>query len=516
MTSLSTYLLMATLTAAPAANGGAAAPVEVVKFTATWCGPCRAMEPVLDQVRARGVPVTPIDVDQRPEVARQHAITSVPTMLLVSNGEVRDRIDGVVSTEVLLARIERVRRSSPSGDQRASSQRRSDRARDPRRQPAAETGPPSARPSAARPTSSPRGGGRPTDRDRGRTPRSSEINDAAIAASVRLRVADDGGESFGTGTIVDVHDRDALILTCGHIFRDSDGKGAIRVEFLGPHAGTAVSGQLLRFDLDRDLALVAIRIDLPIRPMRVAPPDARVRVGQSMFSVGCNSGEDPTVMVGELKAINKYQGPNNLVVSGQPVLGRSGGGLFTRDGQLVGVCNAADPEYDEGIYAAFSSIHHHLDAAKLSFVYHSPDSDSPTSNTEMDDSRVRLAGGPMAGLERRRGVRPAAAIRDGMPSHDESGAEVICIIRSKQDPNADSRVMVIDRPSREFLDRLTAEHENQQQRRPTGLRTTSLPPIDARGMPRRAADGRQSGRLPASRSSRDRRRADAGSSPRAD
>ncbi len=68
--------------------------VEVVKFTASWCAPCKAMEPVLEQVAQRGFVVRRIDVDQRRDLADQYQIKSVPTLLIVVAGKVVDRVEG--------------------------------------------------------------------------------------------------------------------------------------------------------------------------------------------------------------------------------------------------------------------------------------------------------------------------------------------------------------------------------------------------------------------------------------
>ena len=55
----------------------------------------------------------------------------------------------------------------------------------------------------------------------------------ARAATVRLRVHDGHGYGAGTGTIIDTHGEEALVLTCGHLFRETDGKGKIEVDLFG-------------------------------------------------------------------------------------------------------------------------------------------------------------------------------------------------------------------------------------------------------------------------------------------
>jgi hypothetical protein len=304
-------------------------------------------------------------------------------------------------------------------------------------------------------------------------------------------VEDPEGESSGTGTIVDVHGQEALVLTCGHLFRDSQGKGSIAVDLFATAEGRTVQGTLIRFDLKRDLALVAIPANEQMDAIPIAGPTFHVAQGQRLFSVGCNEGADPTVMRGQLKAINKYLGPENLVVSGRPIYGRSGGGLFSYDGRLIGVCNAADPELNEGLYAAFASIHRHLDDAKLSFIYRD-DAGVQVASAETDAAPRKLS--PLPGRssptnqptdlhaasprdDRPRGrsdVSPDGSLpwlAQGAEGAEPDGAEVICIIRSKTDPAGENKVVVLDRPSRDFLQRLTDEQRDQQSRQMTRLRT---------------------------------------------
>lgn len=55
---------------------------KVLAFTASWCGPCRHAKPALVRIEARGVDVQIIDIDERPDLARQYGITSVPTFIV--------------------------------------------------------------------------------------------------------------------------------------------------------------------------------------------------------------------------------------------------------------------------------------------------------------------------------------------------------------------------------------------------------------------------------------------------
>jgi hypothetical protein len=190
-----------------------------------------------------------------------------------------------------------------------------------------------------------------------------------LAATARLRVEDSSGVSWGTGTVIDCRQGEALILTCGHIFRDSEGKGRVEVDLFAPGGPRGVAGQVVSWDLKRDLALVSIFTEMEIDAVRVGSVDRSTKPGEPVVTVGCNGGADPTLHHSRITAVDKYLGPANVQVAGQPVQGRSGGGLFGIDGTLIGVCNAADPADNEGLFAALPSIHEQLEEAGLAFVY---------------------------------------------------------------------------------------------------------------------------------------------------
>ena len=140
-----------------------------------------------------------------------------------------------------------------------------------------------------------------------------------------------------------------------------------------PGAPGEVEGHLLAYDLHRDIALVSMRPGIAVRPVRVAPAGYRIEAGTPAFTLGCDKGADATVRETRITAIDKYHGRPNITSTGEPIDGRSGGGLFTAEGLLIGICNAADPQDKEGIYAGLPSIHWQLDEIGQSRLYRPDD-----------------------------------------------------------------------------------------------------------------------------------------------
>ena len=85
-----------------------ATPVAVVDFWATWCGPCRILSPTVDELSAElegKVTVAKCNVDDCEDIAAQYGIRSIPTLLFFKNGELADRLVGVVPKELILEKI---------------------------------------------------------------------------------------------------------------------------------------------------------------------------------------------------------------------------------------------------------------------------------------------------------------------------------------------------------------------------------------------------------------------------
>ncbi|HEY1784136.1 MAG TPA: trypsin-like peptidase domain-containing protein [Pirellulales bacterium] len=486
------------------AVAGAGNDTVLLDFYADWCGPCRAMEPVVTQLIAAGHPIRRVNVSQERQLAARYGVTSIPCYVLVVGGKEVDRLvgaSGAGELEGLLAKA----RLQPTASYTAAPQ-----ARGQSPDASANAGPPSSGilPLAigSQPGGSPGAGplgagalggglvgvpappaahGPPSGRG------SSGISASRLLdASVRLKIEDRDGFSYGSGTIIDARQGEALILTCGHIFRDSQGKGKITVDVFGAQPISKLEGRLISFSYDqggRDVGLISIRPGVPVTVARMAPPGHRLLPGDRVVSIGCDHGAAPTARDSKVTSINKFSGPANVEVAGQPVQGRSGGGLFDAEGYVVGVCNAADPADNEGLFAAAETLHKELDQAKLSAVYQATPGSMPAGNLASGNSDGRDAGATGRAGAADRSVpsgltadelRQAAALAQLSPAEQNAlgqfkaggaQAEVICIVRPLGDPQAKSEVVVLDRASQAFLEQLAAERTTQGTRRLTSM-----------------------------------------------
>ncbi|HEY4233561.1 MAG TPA: trypsin-like peptidase domain-containing protein [Lacipirellulaceae bacterium] len=483
----------------------------LLDFASPTCGPCQQMMPTVESLQQAGYPIRRVDVTREPELAAQFHVDRVPCFVMLSDGNEVDRLLGATSRGQLEQMIQRAgarRGDNPLAGARTAS-------------PESHVSVPPGSPAMPRPSlngtpsmnaapaanvawtgAGPSASRSPGDDISRRDPQAADL----VASTVRIRVDDPAGRSFGTGTIVDARSGEALIITCGHLFRDSQGKGPVTVDLFtaGPEGARTigqVTGQVISYNLDRDIGLVSIKPGRPVRAVPIAASQASIERGAHVISVGCDHGQDPTALASWVTATNRYKGAPNVEANGAPIEGRSGGGLFSTDGSLVGICFAADYEGNEGLYKSLDTIHDELDRVGLSFIYRGPADGRPsasdvavqTPTAGPDVIRFKSPGsGPSdlasqpqpapAPIIPRQEPSPLAADRQGITplaaasgpaaggaasatapnlnsveqaAFDEiiksaSTSKVVCIVRSKE-PGGESEVITLDAVSPEFV-----------------------------------------------------------------
>ena len=81
----------------------------LVDFWAEWCGPCKLIAPLLDEIareKADSIKVAKVNVDENPGLATRFGVRAIPTLLFVKNGQVKQQIVGAASKKDMLAKVE--------------------------------------------------------------------------------------------------------------------------------------------------------------------------------------------------------------------------------------------------------------------------------------------------------------------------------------------------------------------------------------------------------------------------
>ena len=80
----------------------------LVDFWATWCGPCRMIAPVLEEIaeeQGEAVRIVKVNVDNNPELSNRFGIRNIPTLLFFKGGELKDQVVGLTSKADLISRL---------------------------------------------------------------------------------------------------------------------------------------------------------------------------------------------------------------------------------------------------------------------------------------------------------------------------------------------------------------------------------------------------------------------------
>jgi thiol-disulfide isomerase/thioredoxin len=421
MTIASLLFTLLTVGASPASDS--AADAVLLDFQAQWCGPCKRVRPAIQQLIKAGYPVKQIDIDREPKLASRYHVQSVPTFIVVDGaGHELDRTSGFQPAADLARFYNDAAAKAPAESASAPGES------------------PEHSPSTAANDEEDvdaertvrRAAGSTRTEEASPTPAPDFSNPKPWETVVRIRVLGPRSTGFGSGTIIHSTPDESLILTCAHIFKldghrqappaqfprrvmidlfdgNLQGTDPARVHFLESVAGSAVD-----YDFTRDVGLIRIRPGRRLPASRVVPAHWEPKSRMQVLAVGCPEGTDATVwhtVIRRPRILNFLSGnPQYEAVECDvaPKQGRSGGGLFTADGYIAGVCNFAEPQGDHGLYATPRSIYSLLDRNNLMALY------APPTRGSADLLAEARPGGPS------RRNAPVAVARSQSPDQEES------------------------------------------------------------------------------------------------
>lgn len=339
----------------------------MLDFSASWCGPCQSTRPHVEKLKKLGYPIREIDVDNDPDrLAERFQVESVPTFVVVeSDGSELDRLTGAQTASELASFYRRAARKPAANDD-------------------SETAPITLAPRSASTTANPW--------------------ETVVRIKVRItkpRLA----IGFGSGTVIYSDERQAIILTCAHIFKIEHARQQpspsqfpypVLVDLFDgqlkggetPRVTTAeadIPAEIIDINHVGDVALIRIKPGRTLPASKVVPPGWKPTAGLKMTTLGCSQGHDATAWsttVTQPRTVMQKDGGLYEATECMfaPIQGRSGGGLFTMDGVLAGVCDFNDaprggggsvhrsPDY-HGLYASPSTIHKLLDKHRLQICY---------------------------------------------------------------------------------------------------------------------------------------------------
>lgn len=349
-------LVLALLVAVPAAEAGVP---TILDFHSQNCPPCRKMRPEIETLRQAKYPIRSIDVERQAEWAERYDVREVPTFIVIDEqGQVLARSKGYQPAKDLADLFNQARgQATENTAEAADDSNRSD------------------------------GGDLLVDSET----TENAANPEPWKTVVRFQIDDPHTRrvGYGSGTIIESNAEESLILTCAHLFK-IDGareqyapsKFPLRVTvelFDGVGRGSnmtvlpiqKIPGKVVDYNFSTDVALVKIRPGRRLPYSKVVPATWKPQAGQKMTTVGCSQGRDPTAWTTSiLKPAAAGPDPNyrGMECVHAPKQGRSGGGIFTPEGYVAGVCDFASFT-NTGLYARPESIHRLLDRNRLTALY---------------------------------------------------------------------------------------------------------------------------------------------------
>jgi|GEM_PF-617126 len=475
-----------------------AAETVLLEFSSSTCAGCRKIEPLIQELIQQGWPIRQIDAEQNRNLAAQFEITSFPTFIMLVDGYVVDRVNGTAEIPILRTRLLQM---LESGRQQPQSQQISPQILPqtpiPSVQQVSATLPQVRQPDGIPTAMMPSMVLPDTSQSFQPLPLVASPNMSAafpemsamlpenpfLKATVRLRVDGNQSHDWGTGTIIDARNGKALILTCGHIFHSSQGKGAIEIDLFSDRSLKKIKGELIQYNNALDIAFVMMTPPFPVSAVPLAPIDYSPHDGDFVSSTGCDGGAEPTLRQHRIQCVSCAASATNpsfyfIKVDNPPVRGRSGGGLFSQNGYLIGVCNLADQT--DGFFAPLSVIRSEMDRAKLTAIYQFPSvgpavvtspvvAQEPSSFPSTTPSFLPDYPRPPALLPLSTSPQPPLfaqipsvvslppmeqATLEELKRRLDDEAEIICIIRSKRDPNGPSDVIHLQSVSSQFVSAL--------------------------------------------------------------
>ncbi len=494
----------------------------VYEFTASWCGPCQQMSPMVSRLERQGYPIKKVDVDQNREFAGKYRITSIPAFVLVVDGKEVQRVVGATSEQNLKRMFARIPKAAAK--EKPETLLASERSAAPAARQSRQGGLVSRKKKPRFQIPFLGSADDEPEADISEATVRANIDDAAtepvpptlatpMEASVRIRANSGSGINYGSGTIISSEDGRTLVLTCGHICRGMGKSGKMEVDvFYGKTSKTYV-GKVLRYFEKADVGLLEIPTDETYPHSPVVPLGYVVQKGEAVASVGCGGGENPTQQQHRVISLNRYLGPDHIECSGEPIEGRSGGGLFNTAGEVIGVCFARDPQDHRGLYAGVKPIHELLKQCGLQHLYQVPANESVEDESElllvneevevdlqndvadevsMEDeiyTDAELNEAVAANVSVSDTQIPAGsdleALKEAISQVGES--EVVCVVRPIKNPRGASRVVILNRASDQFVRFLTDELESDPLNHTTSLKIPAAPKKTVKNTTHRSA-----------------------------